>query len=556
MKAEIREHLGALRLFVNGEIMAPDAYFTYFMEHSRYPDFADAGYKLFSLPIFFSSKTMNENSQAPCFGKPIFDTDEPDWESFDALFRHVLKACPNAIIFPRMNLSPSEAWERANSDELCDEGAVELHRPCFSSDKWLLEMMRNFARAIEHVEASDYADHVVGYMFAAGNTEEWFPHDMKGSIGKRSREKFAERCEREGIEATEENYFEFLSDIVAERICDLAKSAKEKLNGEKLVGTFYGYTFETPWRTSCHHSLDRVLECGEIDFLCSPVSYASNRELGRDHSCMLPCDSLRAHGKLYFSENDTRTHLTGVPFPELPYFQNPVFKPKEYDDTVEMLKIHYCRSMIHGYAHWWFDMWGGWYKDPIYMGEMREFLEISKEATKKPLGSVSELAVIIDEKCYKYCKDDRSGMALAYHFRDVLGKIGTPYDVYLASDYELVKEKYKAVILIEPYPTDLLNAVQADAEKRGIGCYKVNLANLSAATTEVFRDFCKKSGVHLYVESDAVVFANESYVFVHCAGQKMPEINMPNGKKLKSLFNTDSTKPMHPRFISDLYEII
>ena len=556
MKAEIREYKGALRLFVNGEIVPPDAYMTYFIENSKYEDFAEAGYKLFSLPMFFSSKTMNENSQAPCFGKPLFDTEEPDWEEFDRLFHHVLAACPDAMIFPRMNLSPNEAWERANPDELCDEGAVELHRPCFSSDKWADEMARKFAMAIDHVEASDYADHVVGYMFAAGNTEEWFSHDNKGSIGKRSREKFAERCIEEGIEATEENYFEFLSDIVAHRICTLARLAKTKIGNDKLVGTFYGYTFETPWRESCHHSLDKVLECKEIDFLCSPVSYASNRELGRDHSCMLPCDSLRAHGKLYFSENDTRTHLTGVPFPELPYFQNPVFKPKEYDDTIEMLKLHYCRSMIHGYAHWWFDMWGGWYNDTIYMGEMREFLEISKRAANKPMGSVSEIAIFIDEKCYKYCTNNHSGMSLAYHFRDVLGKIGAPYDVYLASDYELVKEKYKAIILIEPHKTDLLNAVMADAEQRGVGCYKVNMENLSATTTETFRNLCRNNGVHLYTESDAVVFANESYVFVHCEGQTLPEINMPDGKKLKSLFTSDSTKPMHPRFISDLYEVI
>ena len=556
MKAEIREHQGALRLFVNGEIMAPDAYFTYFMEHSRYPDFADAGYKLYSLPMFFSSKTMNENSQAPCFGKPLFDTDEPDWEEFDRLFYEVLKACPDAVIFPRMNLSPSEAWERANPDELCDWGAVELHRPCFSSDKWLCEMMKNYALAIEHVEASDYADHVVGYMFAAGNTEEWFSHDNKGSIGKRSREKFAERCQKQGIEATEENYYGFLSDIVAERICALARFTKEKAGAEKLVGTFYGYTFETPWRESCHHSLDKVLECEEIDFLCSPVSYASDRALGRDHACMLPCDSLRAHGKLYFSENDTRTHLTRIPFPELPYFQNPVFKPKRYDDAIEMLKLHYCRSLIHGYAHWWFDMWGGCYNDPVYMGEMREFLEISNAAVNKPMGSVSEIAVFIDEKAYKYRKDNHAGMSLAYHFRDVLGKIGTPYDVYLASDYELVKDKYKAVILIEIYPTELLDSIEKGAHSRGVGCYKVNMENLSSTTTEVFRKLCREYGVHLYAESDAVVFANESYVFVHCEGTRLPEIRIPGGRGVKSLFESDATKPMHTKYISGLFELV
>ena len=229
MKAEIKEHLGALRLFVNDEIIAPDAYFTYFMEQSRYCDFADAGYKLYSVPMFFSSKPMNEISQAPCFGNPLFDTDEPDWEEFDRLFHEVLKVCPDALIFPRMNISVNETWERANPDELCDWGAVELHRPCFSSDKWLEEMKRNYALAIEHVEASDYAEHVIGYMFVAGNTEEWYSHDNKGSIGKRSREKFAERCAQRGIESTEEEYYGFFSDIVAERICDLVQYSREAL---------------------------------------------------------------------------------------------------------------------------------------------------------------------------------------------------------------------------------------------------------------------------------------------------------------------------------------
>jgi beta-galactosidase len=322
------------------------------------------------------------------------------------------------------------------------------------------------------------------------------------------------------------------------------------------VGTFYGYTFETPWRESCHHSLDKVLECDEIDFLCSPVSYASDRQLGRDHACMLPCDSLKAHGKLYFSENDTRTHLTRIPFPELPYFQNPVFKPKRYDDAIEMLKLHYCRSLIHGYAHWWFDMWGGCYNDPIYMGEMREFLEISKDAVEKPMGSVSELAVFIDEKCYKYCKNNHSGMSIAYHFRDVLGKIGTPYDVYLASDYELVKERYKAVILLEPHPTELLDAIFADAKSRGVGCYKVGMDNLADTTTEVFRKLCRESGVHIYVESDAVVFANESYIYVHCEGQELPKIRMRDRRGLKSLFESEATKPMHTKYISALYEFV
>ena len=113
MKAEIREHNGAVRLFVNDELIAPDAYFSYFFDERRYCDFADAGYKLYSIPMFFSSKTINEISQAPCFGKPLFDCEEPDWEEFDRLFHKVLEVCPDVLIFPRMNISVNAAWERA-----------------------------------------------------------------------------------------------------------------------------------------------------------------------------------------------------------------------------------------------------------------------------------------------------------------------------------------------------------------------------------------------------------------------------------------------------------
>ena len=552
MKAEIKNYKGALRIFIDGEILPPDAYITYFTEKNCYSDFTKAGYKLYSFPVFFSSKTLNENSQAPGFGRPIFDdVNNPDWKALDEDFYRILEACPDALIFPRVNVSLSETWERENPDELCDEGMAPLHRPCFSSDKWAEETARLYALALDHIESSDYADHVVGYQFAAGNTEEWFPHDMKGSIGKRSREKFAEYCSEKGIEGTDADLFAFLSDIVAKRICDLATLTKEKVGRNKLVGTFYGYTFECNGRTTCHHSLDKVLDCPDIDFLCSPVSYAKDRTLGRDHGCMLPCDSLREHGKLYFAENDTRTHLTLVPYPDIPYFQNPVFKPKRFDDTVEMLKLHYARALVHGYAHWWFDMWGGWYADETYMGEMAEFLEISKAAAEKEMGSLASVAVFVDEKCFKHGK----GGNLAYNIRESLGKMGTPYDCYLASDYERVKNRYRCVILIDPCRTELTDGIISDCEKRKVGIFTVTHYNASVTSAEL-REFCRENGVHIYTDTAAVVYANESYLFVHAEGDKLPEINLPEGKKIRSVFLSDVMKIKHPLFVSDLYEFV
>ncbi len=539
MKPEIKMQNGTLRLLIDGKPIAPNAYITYFTKNARYDDFAKAGYNLFSFTVYFSSKTVNENSQAPCFGEPIFDTEEPKYEIIDASIRQILDACPNALILPRLDTAVPERWEKANPDELCDYGRVELHRPCFSSDKWLEETKRLITLAVSHMENSDYADRIIGYQIANGNTQEWLPYDFLGSIGKRSREKFAEYCTENCIEPTEVNYYGFLSYIIGDRICRLARHTKSIVDREILVGAFYGYTFECPGRSYAHHSLEKVISSPDVDFICSPVSYAFGRERGLDHSCMLPCDSLREHGKLYFVENDTRTHLIKPPF-DLPYFKLPVWDPKKYEDAYECIKLHYARALIHGYALWWFDMWGGWFADDSFMKMFERFLRITQESLKKPMNSTSELAVFVDEKAYKYIEDENIGMNVCYRSRKSLGRLGTPYDAYLACDYERVKDKYKAIIILDPYRTDAVDKIIADAESRDIGCFVINNENHDV-DPETLRSFCRDNGVFLYSDKDAVVYANESYLFVHSCTEGALDLNIPEGKVAIPSFEAEST---------------
>lgn len=196
-------------------------------------------------------------------------------------------------------------------------------------------------------------------------------------------------------------------------------------------------------------------------------------------------------------------------------------------------------------------MWGGWYRDETYMGEMAEFLEISKAAAEKNMTSLASVAVFIDEKCFKYGK----GGNLAYSIRESLGKIGTPYDCYLASDYERVKNHYRCVILIDPYRTELASGIMADCEKRNVGIFTVDHEN-AAVTSAKLRDFCRENGVHIYIDNDAVVYANESYLFVHAAGNEMPEIKLPEGRKTRPLFVGGATGTTHPLFVSQLYEFV
>ncbi len=552
MKPEIKMQNGTLRLLIDGEPIAPNAYITYFTDNARYDDFAKAGYTLFSITVYFSSKTTNENSQSPCFGKPIFDTEEPKYEIIDESVKQILDACPNALILPRLDTALPERWERENPDELCDYGKVELHRPCFSSDKWLEETKHLISLAVDHMENADYADRIIGYQIANGNTQEWLPYDFLGSIGKRSREKFAEYCTENCIEPTEVNYYGFLSYIVGDRICQLAEHTKRIVDRDILVGAFYGYTFECPGRTYSHHSLEKVISSPYVDFICSPVSYAFNRDRGIDHPCMLPCDSLREHGKLYFAENDTRTHLIKPPF-DLPYFKLPVWDPKKYEDAYEHIKLHYARALIHGYALWWFDMWGGWFADETFMSMFEKFLKITNESLEKPMNSTSSLAVFIDEKCYKYIEDENIGRNVAYLSRKALGLIGTPYDVYLACDYERVKDKYKAIIIIDPYRTDAVNKIIADAEARGVGCFIIDRSNCKVEASTL-REFCRENGVFLYSDKNAVVYANESYLFVHSHTEGALGLNIPDGKTAVPLFEADNIENL-PAGFGCLFEL-
>ena len=426
-----------------------------------------------------------------------------------------------------------------------DQGADTLpdtRRACFSSDIWASEIERLLGIFIEHIESSDFRDHIIGYQIAGGNTEEWFPYDQKGSVGKRSREKFAEQV-KNGREDGEYEYFRYLSEITASRICQFAKRAKELTQRRLVVGTFYGYTLEKPERGYCHNDLKQVLESPDIDFICSPVSYAQLRSAGRNHSYMLALHSLKLHGKLYFSENDTRTHLSKA-YSDLPRYQGPIWFGPDRETTLEILKMHFARVLVHGHASWWFDMWGGWFADEKYMEFMKRAREISNNARSLPTHSRAEVALVFDEKSVAYFADkDKTTQKVLYDIREALGKTGVPYDLYLTSDYDTVRNSYKAFVLLEPCPTEDSEKIKSDAP---IPIFTVTPQNQDV-TPEELRAFYRASGVWLYSDEDMVVYAGQSHLFLHTVQDGKQETHLPDDVKYVDLF---TGKPFEPIFES------
>ena len=502
---------GVPTLTVNGKPVGGAAYVTYYNRLARYEDFAAAGCKLFSVTVYFAEKTINEVSQIPPFKVGIFDKEEPDFALADAEVEQILAACPDAMIFPRVNMSLPTRWEVANPDELCDTRtpASSQNRPCFSSRKWLEETKRLMGLYIDHVEQSSYRDHFIGYQIADGNTEEWFGFDQVGSQGKRSRERYAEYLAATGEKESEEGYHQFLSDVVAEDICDIAHYVKEKTQNRLVVGAFYGYSMNCISWTACHSALGKVLRCPDVDFLCSPVCYSYRRAPKRDLPCMLPVDSLRLHGKLYFVENDIRTHLSKAPN-DLPHYNQPIWFGPEKAVSKEVIKMAAARALVHGYAEWWFDMWGGWYADEEYLALMKRHFAIVSETGKNRLPA-SEIAVFTDERSYVYA--GKSAYDIIPPSREVLGKIGAPYDTYLADDAPAAAGNYKLAVFLAP--------VMSETIEKGIAAAKASGAKVfvwtpeTHPTAEDFRAMCAEAGVKLYTDRPAVVYACGGYLFLH-----------------------------------------
>ena len=502
--SKISFHNGVPTLFVNDEPLAGVAYITYYTDKNRYKDFSDAGFKLFSVPIFFSGQTINEFSQIPPFSEGIFD-DGANFEIFEREIKRIIEAAPDALIFPRINCSVTRKWEDENPDELCDN----CRRSCFSSDAWVEETERMLSEFIEYVQTSDYSDNIIGYQIAGGNTEEWFSFDGKGSVGLRSRQKYAEisgKFYEEGDDYKEDaDFYNFLCEMTAKRIERLAALVKNKVKRQQVVGVFYGYTFECPYGASGHLALGNILDSYNIDFICSPASYMETRKFGIDHPCMLPVDSLKKHGKLYFVENDVRTDLSRAPN-DLPRYNTPIWFGPERETSLELVKQHFARALLHGHSQWWFDMWGGWYASEDYMNLMKKTLNLARKSLELPMESCAEVGVFIDEKSMlTYTAKEE-----AYNFRRSLGLMGAAYDVYLADDYFSVCQKYKLCIFIEPTRTtkmtDIISACMCDY-------IVINQDNCHITSAEL-RELLKNAGVKLRSESDAVIYENQSYIFI------------------------------------------
>ena len=563
-RSSIENYGGVPTLFINGEPQPALAYMTYFQENNEYESFTLAGYELFSLPVFFSTRGINTLSNISPFEQGIFEIKgEPNFEIFDQNIETILEQNSNAYILPRMNISMPTWWEEENPTEVNITEDGESKRESFYSEKWRKDAGELVLQFIKHINQSDYRDRILGYQIACGNTEEWFHFDLNGGIGpaaERGFEAFIKQMypdevgDYDGLpkfksdnemitdDLHHRRFLEFCSLAVADAISYFSGLVKEATNYQLIVGTFYGYGLEVYNSLYGTHALNYLLDNENIDFFCSPNSYQFQRKAGIDWPDMTVTDSMKLHNKFYFAECDIRTSLTkwindsreGAAL-EGTYNSELWFGPKTIEDSLQLIRKTFTRQLIKGNGLWWFDMWGGWFENETIMEEMKAYEEIATVALHdKKRESVAKVAVFTDEAAYRYLNPRSQAGSIVSDARHELGLTAVPYDSYDLNDFESVYKNYEAIIFLSPVVRQEMQQAINLAQESQIATLSINLQTPELSVKQL-RDFYKDNEIHIWCKTDDVIYVNDNFIAVHAATSGKKTLNLDRERNITQL---------------------
>ena len=578
---------------INGEVFPACAYITYFEEHNDYKLFADLGYRLFSVTVSFADQPINPISEFRPVPTGIFDKKgEADFSVVDASIRQILENCPNAYIFPRIQVYMPQWWIDENPSEVIPVMHGK-YREALYSEKFRQTAAQMLCQTIAHFNNAPFADRIFGYHISGGATQEWFHLDLHGGYHPNALPYFREFLEKkyphmpaltelpdlnlmqtEGQieDDTVVKYLEFSSESVAETVEHFCAVAKKAVDRKQFVGAFYGYTAEVCDQLHGTHAINKLLDSENIDFFSSPNSYAFARSLGEEWGDMMPANSVWLHDKLYFVENDIRTFLSKIPGesrkdcdPHKIYTGAVWYGPPTEDLSVAAVRKSFARRLTQKQGFWWFDMFGHWFTSEKLVREMKTSLEVCTALGEKKTADLdAEVAVFVDETMYTKLGAKAPAVGCISAMRGALAKSGCPYHAYLIEDFAKLTQgnfAYKAVVLATPLETGLVADAADYCKKNNVPCLRFR-ENQFQFSADAYRSFFKNSGVWCYLETEDVFYIGNGYFAIHASREGEKTVRFPEKRHIvalndhnKTIFTDTLQVPMR-QFETQLFQLV
>lgn len=536
------------------------------------------------------------------FYLPEKDNGEIDFQPMKSALDLVRRGDPNGKTLLRIHLNGKwSAHEKRYSEEdrvRFSNGKV-VDEISLASDKWF-EVTANKLRALIdfYKKNPKYGNIVAGYFPAAGETGEWFQWeyrdngvDMSGVNTKKFRlwlqKKYnndtkqlqeswkngiinfenaqipADELGAEKVNANDRvmfdqpsdqrviDYLDYYNGMVSDRIIYLAKLIKDETVNKSLVGFFYGYVLDLWEAKSGHYNLKKILNCEDIDFLASPISYRSRNE-GEIGGSMTTVESVQAHGKIWFDECDYRTPIKTA---EGLNFADFTPKAKSMEGVHEIYKRQYGFQMIRGNGNWIMDLMGqGWYDDVDFWKEIKSLNQIYTNYLNIRPQSSPEVALVIDDFGMALSADSRFNVWMLERLRDELYTSGVKFGVYLREDIEMgLAPDAKLYIMVgsfrlQPNIVKNLEGALLQNGKTTIWVYDLGItdeSDIKKLTSEkngskqiIFESnklnsdqiikFAKDAGVHIFTSRiNDVCMANDNLVVLHTVSQGERLIKFP-----------------------------
>ena len=265
------------------------------------------------------------------------------------------------------------------------------------------------------------------------------------------------------------DFYEFTSESTAQRLIALSKVVKKAAGHQALVSVAYGYTLEFGHGFSGHLALGLLESASTIDLICGPPSYR-DREPAGAASFPAPVDLPPLHGKLWLTEDDTKTFLA-------PVQQDPEdFNPRLTDrpSTEQAMARMQGKTLAHGVGLGFMDLWGeGWLDDDLLWEQISTFAtQYTNFQQRREYPRVPEVVVLIDERSLLHIqRGELFFRRLTNGLRETLQRAGISYGLYLQSD--LTAENFptdaKLYLFLTPYrlPVEQRDAIKEKLQNGG-----------------------------------------------------------------------------------------
>ncbi|MHC4400686.1 MAG: beta-galactosidase [Planctomycetota bacterium] len=419
-----------------------------------------------------------------------------DFSGVRRAFDATLAADPEALLLPRFGTSAPGWWQKAHPDECLRFDDEKTQGECPASTLWRRECLKHLRALVRFCE-EHYGDRMLGYHPCGQHTGEWFYqrsweprlsgfspamtagfrrwlaekyptddalraawHDPSVSLESASlptagQRRFAShgvfrdpQRERRVID-----FYEYKQLAMEAPLEAMARAIKEETGGKKIVVLFYGYFFDMCGipcgpQVSGHLAMERMLRCPHVDVLCSPISYF-DRQCGGAGLFMTAVDSVRAAGKLWLNEDDTRTYLT----PENAGYGR-VASPQE---SFWVHRRNYGHVLPRRMAAWYMDLGGtGWLNGQDLWDHIGPLKQHYDDALAEPPTFEPEVAVIVDERSPAAVACNSTIMRpQCYLLRNRLYRMGAPIRMHYLGDLLAGKvPPSKVIVFLNPFHLD------------------------------------------------------------------------------------------------------